>query len=247
LPMFKDKNHMQEIIALIEDNQIKEALQALKLKLPQKSIEVSALISRLSELESKLNNLGISQEGHKLELHEIRKAALALCQATENTPLAQKKETLDPGQAPASAPSTKKVFFSYSKADAELLKQFKVHLSSLRRQGKIAPWDDSRILAGEEWDDAIKKELQEADIILLLISADFLATDYIWNVEIETAMQRHERGEARVIPVFLRPCDWSGLTFSKLNGLPSKAIPVVDHENRDQAWLSVVEGIKRVL
>lgn len=149
-----------------------------------------------------------------------------------------------PAQTPASG---KKIFFSYSKNDRPLLDELLRQLSGLRRQGKIQPWNDLDILPGEEWDAKIKHELQTADIIVLFLSPDFLNTDYIWDVEITAAMARHEQGTAVVIPVAVRPCDWSGLPFSKLNALPSKAKPVTSYTNRDEAWLEVVQGVKRVV
>jgi len=152
---------------------------------------------------------------------------------------------------PTSAPNTagaKKIFFSYSKFDREYLEQLLRHLSVLRRKGKIAAWDDQLILPGEEWDDAVKNQLAQADIILLLISADFLSTDYIWDVEIKTAMERHAQKSAQVVPIVLRPCSWEEDTpFGKLNGLPSKAKPVSSYSDRDQAWLEVVQGIERLV
>lgn len=144
-------------------------------------------------------------------------------------------------------PKFKKIFISYSKQDVAYTHQLKIHLSGLRRKGMIEGWDDSNIRPGEEWDETIKQALAEADIILLLISPDFLATDYIWEVEIQAAMERHERKEAKVIPVFIRYCDWSGMPFAKLNGLPSKAVPIDDYPNKDKAWLEVVKGIERIL
>lgn len=144
-------------------------------------------------------------------------------------------------------PAVKKVFFSYSRKDRELLEELLEQLSGLRRSGVVEPWHDHLIKPGEEWDDAIKRNLSEADIIILLVSPSFLATDYIWEVEIKAAMQRHEQGDALVIPVFVRPCDWAGMPFGKLNGLPSKAKPVTEYDNRDAVWLAVVEGIKRAI
>lgn len=141
----------------------------------------------------------------------------------------------------------KKIFFSYSQDDKNYLNQLLRHMAGLRRSGQLTPWRDEDILPGEEWDDAIKTQLAEADIILLLVSPDFLATDYIWKVEITAAMERHEKREARVVPIFIRPCDWSDMPFSKLNGLPSKAKPVSTFGDRDLAWLEVVNGIKRIL
>lgn len=128
-----------------------------------------------------------------------------------------------------------------------MLEQFKKHLSTLTWSGKIESWDDYDILAGEEWDAFTKQKLREANIILLLVSADFLATEYIWKVEIEEALRRHNNKEARIIPVILRPCQWETTPFGHLNGLPPKGKPVSTYSNRDEAWLEVVKGITRVI
>ena len=168
----------------------------------------------------------------------------------QHPPVAQSGNvaSTNPSATPAANPTgAKKIFFSYSKYDREYLEQLLRHLSVLRRKKKIAAWDDHLILPGEEWDDAIKSQLAQADIILLLVSADFLATDYIWDVEINTAMDRHAAKSAQVIPVVLRPCSWEDTPFGKLNGLPSKAKPVSSYSDRDEAWLEVVRGIERLV
>ena len=144
-------------------------------------------------------------------------------------------------------PAKKKLFFSYSKSDRTYLEQFQRHLTVLQKHEKIEVWDDHQVLPGEEWDEEIKQELAAADIILLLVSVDFLSTDYIWREEITKAMERHEQGEARVIPIILRPCDWSDMPFRKLNGLPTKGKPVSTYTDPDEAWLEVVKGIKKVI
>lgn len=141
----------------------------------------------------------------------------------------------------------KKVFFSYSKHDRQYLEELQRHLDVLRRQGRLRPWDDHHILPGEEWDEAVKHELEAADIIMLLISKDALSTDYIWDVEIKRALERHERKEARVIPVILGHCHWEDTPFAKLNCLPAKGNVVSAYKDRDEAWLEVVKGIEKVL
>lgn len=141
----------------------------------------------------------------------------------------------------------KKVFFSYSKKDKTLLDELLIQLAPLRRSGKVEPWHDRDLKPGEEWDQAICDKLAEAYVIVLLVSPDFLATDYIWEVEIKEAMERHERREARVIPILLRPSDWTNMPFSKLNMLPHKAKPVTQYDDRDTAWQEVVEAIKTIL
>lgn len=163
-----------------------------------------------------------------------------------HTPFENPAATTTPTPAPNTA-GAKKIFFSYSKYDREYLEQLLRHLSVLRRKGKIADWNDHEILPGEEWDGVIKTQLVEADIILLLISADFLATDYIWDVEIKTAMERHDQKSATVVPIVLRSCSWEDTPFGKLNGLPSKAKPVSTYGDRDQAWLEVVQGIEQLV
>ncbi|MBK8501035.1 MAG: toll/interleukin-1 receptor domain-containing protein [Saprospiraceae bacterium] len=141
----------------------------------------------------------------------------------------------------------KKIFFSYSKEDREMLDQLLVFLYPLRRSGKLETWDDAKLLPGEDWDEGIKNQLNQADIILLLISANALATDYIQDTEIRIAIERHNRNDARVVPIILRPCSWESSTFSQLNVQPTKGKPVTKWPDQDEAWLNVVDGIERVI
>src|SRR5262245_20803108 len=136
------------------------------------------------------------------------------------------------------------VFFSYSHKDEDLQNELSKHLALLKRQRVITAWHDRRIGAGKEWKNEIDEHLNTADIILLLVSSDFLASDYCYDVEVETAMKRHEEGEARVIPVILRPVDLKGAPFGKLQALPRDARPVTDWSNRDEAFLNVAQGIR---
>ena len=114
------------------------------------------------------------------------------------------------------------IFLCYSHKDEKLLKKLETHLSLLQRDKVISIWHDRRIGAGTEWAGAIDEHLNSARIILLLVSADFLASDYCHDVEMERAIERHEAGEARVIPVILRPVDWKGAKFGKLQALPQR-------------------------
>src|SRR6266700_2234102 len=112
------------------------------------------------------------------------------------------------------------VFISYAHEDEPLRQQLEAHLSLLRRQGWIADWHDRQILAGNEWARDIDEHLEMASIILLLISPDFLASDYCYDIEMQRALERHRRGETRVIPIILRPVDWHGAPFGQLQCLP---------------------------
>ncbi|MBF0213394.1 MAG: toll/interleukin-1 receptor domain-containing protein [Magnetococcales bacterium] len=140
-----------------------------------------------------------------------------------------------------------KIFISCSEQDYSFLAELEKYLSVLKRLGKVEIWHGRNLDFGEDWDGITKQELEAADVILLLVSANFIATDYIWDVEIKRAMERHRAGSAVVIPIILRPCDWMELPFGALSALPDKAIPISTWKNRDAAWLNVVEGLKRVL
>jgi hypothetical protein len=136
------------------------------------------------------------------------------------------------------------IFYSYSHKDEELRDELEKHLSILKRQGVITGWHDRRIGAGKEWEGEIDEHLNTADVILLLISSDFLASDYCYDKEMRRALERHDAGEARVIPVILRPVDWEGALFGKLQALPKNAKPVTEWPNRDRAFRNIARGIR---
>src|ERR1700690_3593701 len=139
------------------------------------------------------------------------------------------------------------IFFSYSHADECLRDQLEIQLSGLQRQAIISSGHDRRITAGTDLNNSIDKHLDAAEVILLLISPDFIASDYCYEREMKRALERHDRGEARVIPVILRPCDWHDLPFGKLLATPTDGLPVTKWPNRDDAFLDVVTAIKRAL
>jgi TIR domain len=143
------------------------------------------------------------------------------------------------------SPAPIDVFISYSHKDNDLRAELDIHLSNLKRQGKIAAWHDRAIEAGTEWEAQIKAKLESAPVILLLISPPFMASDYCYDIEMERAIERHNEGMARVIPIILRPCDWQGSPFSKLQVLPKEGKPVTLWVDRDSAFLDVVQGIRR--
>ncbi|MEH1859039.1 MAG: TIR domain-containing protein [Nostoc sp.] len=137
-----------------------------------------------------------------------------------------------------------KVFFSYSHKDEALRDSLATHLSNLEWQKVITSWHDRKIVAGTTWDSEIRFQLDSADIILLLISPDFIASSYCREVEIPQAMQRHETREAYIIPVILRPFYWLDAPFAKLQAYPQNAKPVTSWVNQDEAFVSVTQGIR---
>jgi hypothetical protein len=143
-------------------------------------------------------------------------------------------------------PSAIQVFYSYAHEDEDLRTELNKHLILLQRQGVIVGWHDRRITAGTKWSGEIDAHLQRAQIILLLVSADFLASDYCYEVELQRAMTRHEADEARVIPIILRAVDWSSAPFGLLQALPQDGRPITSWSNRDEAFHDVARGIRAV-
>jgi len=147
----------------------------------------------------------------------------------------------------ARPPQPVKLFYSYSHSDEDFRKELEKHLSLMRRNGEIAGWHDRDISAGTDWKDSIDEHLESAQIILLLVSADFLASDYCYEIEVKRAMERHARGEARVIPIILRNCDWSSAPFAKLQALPRNARPIKSWGDPDEAYKDVATGIRKAV
>jgi hypothetical protein len=142
---------------------------------------------------------------------------------------------------------SKKIFISYSHKDEDVKKELDTHFAALKRSGKIETWHDRKIVAGDDWDKTILDALLNSDIALLLLSPDFMESDYIWNTEILKAI---ENG-VRIIPIFVRPCDFKESVFEiyKIQGLPAdcKWIVSSQYQYRDEAYLEVINGIKKLL
>ncbi|WP_437994096.1 TIR domain-containing protein [Sorangium sp. So ce145] len=140
-----------------------------------------------------------------------------------------------------------RLFFSYCHKDEALRDELETHLALLKREGILQSWHDRRIAAGDERAGQIDKHLDEAEVILLLVSADFLASDYCFDNEMRRALEHHNAGQARVIPVLLRETDWRGAPFARLQALPRDGRPVTSWRNRDEAWTDVVKGIRHAV
>lgn len=120
------------------------------------------------------------------------------------------------------------------------------HLKLLQLRGIVETWNDRRVAPGDEWKNLVDDNIERADIILLLLSADFLASYYSLDKEVGRALERDAAGEARVVPVILRPLDWHAAPFTMMQALPREGRAVTQWENRDAAWQDVAEGIMKV-
>jgi len=139
------------------------------------------------------------------------------------------------------------VFISYAHKDELLKDELVKHIKLLERQGLISSWHDRKIDVGTDWKGQIDKNLEQAKIIILLISADFLMSDYCYDIEMKRALERHEENNAIVIPVILRPVDWKLSEFARIQALPKDGKPVTTWGNKDRAFLSVAEGIRKAV
>jgi uncharacterized protein YjbI with pentapeptide repeats len=140
-----------------------------------------------------------------------------------------------------------RLFCSYSHEDEAYLSVLRTWLSGLEWQGLIEWWHDREITPGWEWEEAIDKNIRMAEIILLLVTPDFMGSRYVYEQEIGKAVERHARGEARVIPVIVRPAAWEETSFGKLQALPKDGKPVTTWPNQDEAWLEVWKGIRKAV
>lgn len=140
-----------------------------------------------------------------------------------------------------------KLFFSYCHADEALRDRLEVHLSMMKHQGLIEMWHDRGITAGSGLDSTIKDNLETADVILLLVSADFIASWYCFSVEMKRALERHAEDSARVIPVILEPCDWHPAPFGKLLAVPKDGKAVTTWPNQAEAWADVTRQIRKAI
>jgi internalin A len=139
-----------------------------------------------------------------------------------------------------------RLFCSYSHKDETLRAELDTHLKLLQRLGVLKVWHDRRIDPGRDWSAAIDRHAEEADVVLLLVSADFLASDYCYEVEMKQALARHNRGELKVVPVIVRDVNWASAPFAKLQVLPRNGVPVASFPDRDAAWREVSDAVERM-
>ena len=139
------------------------------------------------------------------------------------------------------------VFFSYAHEDEDLRIALGKHLSVLEREGLVTTWHDRMIPPGKEWKGEIDSNLDNAGVILLLVSSDFINSDYCYDIELKRALEHHENRNAIVVPVILRPVVWHRTLFSKLQPLPKDGRPVTEYQNRDSAFVEITEGVRSAI
>jgi hypothetical protein len=139
------------------------------------------------------------------------------------------------------------VFVSYSHRDEVERERLDVHLAPLAREGLIDLWCNRVITPGSDWQRDIARELDAADIFILLVSADFIASMFCFEKELETALWRQRQGRVRIIPVLVKPADFANLPFGRYQALPRDLRPVITWENPDAAWVEVARGVREAV
>jgi hypothetical protein len=140
-----------------------------------------------------------------------------------------------------------KIFFSYSHDDEQYRDQLEKHLASLQHEGLIESWHDRRIVAGSRLEAEIDQQINAADVILLLVSSSFLASRYCYTIEMTRALERHRAGEAHVVPVIVRACDWQSTPLGELLAVPRDGKPITSWPNYDEAYVDVAGQIRRLI
>lgn len=138
------------------------------------------------------------------------------------------------------------LFYSYAHEDEELCEEIIHALEPLRDEGIVSEWYDRQILAGENWRKQISENLDRAKIVLLMVSPDFMNSDYCMGVELRQALDRHWERQCRIVPIILRNCHWTNTRFGSFQALPRDAMPVEQWENQEEALFSIMEGIRAV-
>jgi hypothetical protein len=140
--------------------------------------------------------------------------------------------------------SKTRLFISYSHLDENLKIELEKHLEPLRRIKLITAWSDRKLIPGDDWGSVISSNLEEAQVVLLLVSIDFINSEYCYDIEMDRAMARNNAGQCVVIPIILRGCLWQHTPFSKLQALPQDGLPVTSLPDRDRAFASVADGVR---
>ena len=137
----------------------------------------------------------------------------------------------------------KKAFVAYARADKNVVKRLLTHLKGLKYAGKLETWYDGEITAGESWEEQISNELNHSDIVVLCVTADFLASEYVQTVEMPNALNRVHAGQCKIIPVILKPCAWEEHPFARFQVTPERGRPVTDFPDQEKAWAEVMKAI----
>ena len=224
----------------------------------EEQLERNKIVAALLDFANRIGNISTNPGAANANTSTITGDGNIVIQGASNSninigtqPQTAPPPTNTPGNTSPES-GAKNVFISYAHKDTKYKENLDTFLKIYERNRKIKVWSDDDILPGASWETEINRNLQRADIILLLLSPDFLASDYIWDTELPIVEQRHRSGAATVIPILLRDCGWADTPYSRIQAVPMEPKtrqlkPISNWENEDMAWKIVTDGIKRVL
>jgi hypothetical protein len=137
-------------------------------------------------------------------------------------------------------------FVSYSHQDAAMLDLLHKHLSQLQRDKIITTWTDRDIDTGAPLNPTIAAALTKSKLFLALLSPDYLASHYCYDVEFNKAQERQDKGDLIIVPIIIEPCDWLNSPFSQLKAVPRDGKPISTWDNRNTAFLDVIQNLRRL-
>jgi hypothetical protein len=179
-------------------------------------------------------------------LSEERPTAITQIKDVQSKWIADLSKWEEPPQNEEKIPShidAPSLFISYSRRDGYFFEELTTHLKLLQRKRVIDTWHEGRVGAGEDWNRIIRTQVEQANIIILLISSDFLSSDYIWKHEFSEAFERHKRKEVSILPIIIRPCNWQVSPIANLQVFPLNAMPVSSSPNIDRVWVDIEKTV----
>lgn len=230
----------EKLYDLISINRIEEAFALIK-----SETQDNQLLTIVIQLQSRYNRitkekirgtLGRNEEA--VALNSIVSSLLSIINEIED----YTKQT----KLPDSSDKKLKVFISYSHKDENYRQELETSLSLLKRQNLIETWSDRKILPGKNWRNEISSNLEESDLILFLISPDFIASDYSYEIELQRAIEKHDKQESVLIPIIIRHSSWHNSPIGNFQVLPREGKPISAWIDKDEAWLNVFEGIRNI-
>lgn len=147
----------------------------------------------------------------------------------------------------ASTPKAVRIFCSYSHKDSKYRAELETFLAGLKMQGLVNIWHDRLIKPGTDWAKDINSNLDHANLVLLLVSSDFIASQYCMGIELKNALARQQKEDVRIVPILIRECDLAGTPLTKLQWLPTGAKPVKKWSDRDSAWTDVAKNLRKTV
>lgn len=207
-------------------------------------VRYSVLQERIEEVERWYKDRTTPESTKEIE--DLRESIRRVKAFLSKPPLFPFPEDRDPEQEPE--PSRKvRLFFSYAQKDEDLRRGLGEHLKGLLGSGLVERWDDRNIPSGSSWGEQISEKLEQADVVLFLVSPPFMKSGYSQAAEVKRAVELHEAGKLRVIPVIVRPADWAPAPFAKLQALPDGGKPVIEWRPREEGFKNVAMGIRRTV